>query len=150
MIWWGVGFDFSRLSIKSTSSFSQEDKAVILKFNNTESRELYRVGPIIGGVLPNLSTFRVASLVPLNSVTCSNGEYFFNNSLSNRMLTVCQSGKNRSYFELTNISPIKCQYLCQVSSLGTSKENFIRFWSNASQWPFGRVPEENESVLIRS
>jgi len=48
-IWWGSGIDFTNMAISSTSLFAATDQGVLFKFNYTTNRELYSVGPIIGG-----------------------------------------------------------------------------------------------------
>jgi hypothetical protein len=66
------------------------------------------------------------------------------------MLAICQSGKNKTLYEYTEINAVFCKYVCPIpplpalpSSAGTIvKENFIRFWSNASQWPNSTVPRK--------
>ena len=49
-IWWGTGIDFSHLSISASPLYSSDDKGIIFKFNYTQNRELFRVGPMRGGV----------------------------------------------------------------------------------------------------
>lgn len=45
--------------------------------------------------------------------TCRNGDYYHdNNSTSNKMLTVCISGKNRTQYEYTEINGIVCLNTC--------------------------------------
>lgn len=48
-IWWGTGIDFTYLDTFTSPSFLDTEKGIIFKFNYSDNRELYRVGPIIGG-----------------------------------------------------------------------------------------------------
>jgi hypothetical protein len=98
-IWWGSGLDFSHLAISTSTFYSPSDAGVVFKFNYTLNRELYFVGPMRGGnklqsidYIPEDSNFS-----SLNPATCRNGEFYHNNDDSSlRMLTICQSGKNRT------------------------------------------------------
>ena len=49
-IWWGTGIDFSHLSIFTTPLYTPEDKGIIFKFNYSQNREKFNVGPMRGGV----------------------------------------------------------------------------------------------------
>ena len=64
------------------------------------------------------------------------------------MLTVCQSGKDRTRFEYTEVNGIKCRYLCPLPAGTFIKENFTREWSNATQWPNGVVPQPGDNVTV--
>lgn len=98
-IWWGIGIDFMNMSISTTPIFGPNDLGIIFKFNYTTSRELFSVGPIIGGVPFNNLNQIAESSGYWNPSTCSNGDYYHNNAASSlRMLSVCQSGKNRALF----------------------------------------------------
>lgn len=103
-IWWGSGVDFSHLSISTSTLFNENDAGVVFKFNYTLNRELYFVGPMRGG--NKLQSIDYVSENPdfasLKPATCRNGEFYHNNDDSSlRMLTICQSGKNRTQFEYT-------------------------------------------------
>ena len=69
---------------------------------------------------------------------CPNGQYYHNNDASNmRMLEICISGRNRSLFEYMQINAVVCEFLCPAPPGTFQKEDFIRKWSNATQWPNG-------------
>jgi hypothetical protein len=48
-IWWGTGIDFTHLSIYTSPNFPSTDPGIIFKFNYTQNRELFNVGPMRGG-----------------------------------------------------------------------------------------------------
>ncbi len=143
-IWWGSGMDFSHLSMSTSTVYSPTDAGVIFKFNYTLNRELYYVGPMRGG--NKLQSIDYISentdLSTFNPATCVNGEFYHNNDDSSlRMLAICQSGRNRTTFEYTEVNAVICLYHCPAPAGTFVKENFTRLWSNASQWPNQTVPQ---------
>jgi len=48
-VWWGLGADFKHLSIGSTRFYTSDLPGVIFKFNYTENREVFDIGPFRGG-----------------------------------------------------------------------------------------------------
>ena len=79
-----------------TSDFYEQNEAgIIFKFNYTDNRELYEVGPQRGGVLPKNLDLLQPSITNLTASTCGNGDYYHDNSKNNRQLHLCASGKNR-------------------------------------------------------
>lgn len=85
----------------------------------------------------------------LQPATCRNGEYYHNNDDSSlRMLTICQSGRNRTQFEYTEVNAIVCRFHCPAPAGLFVKEGFTRLWSNASQWPNQTVPKAMDNVTI--
>lgn len=85
----------------------------------------------------------------LDAATCNNGEYFHNNEVgSNRMLQICQSSKNRTKFEYTEVNGVICRYLCPAPAGTFIKEDFIRKWSNATQWPGGFLPQAGDNLTV--
>lgn len=79
---------------------------------------------------------------------CRNGDYFHNNTDGpDRMLAVCISGKNRTQFEYTEINGIVCELTCPAPAGTFIKENFIRRWSNKTQWG-GKVPQPGDNVTV--
>lgn len=150
-IWWGTGLDFSHLSISTSPLYSQNDDGVIFKFNYTLNRELYYIGPMRGGQpLKSINYLAEdANWTSLAPSTCRNGEYFHNNENSTlRMLLVCQSGKNKTQYEYTEVNSVICLYHCPAPAGVFVKENFTRRWSNASQWPNQTVPGYMQNVTV--
>ena len=62
------------------------------------------------------------------------------------MMTICQSGKNRTKWEITDVNGIICRYLCPAPAGLFIKEDFVRKWSNATQWPNEVVPQAGDTV----
>ena len=91
-------------------------------------------GRILPGALMNAS-----DAPDINS--CHSGEYLHSNDPTNRTLAVCASSRSKTS-NVININAIYCRYLCPppVPPTGYVKEEFVRLWSNASQWPDGRLP----------
>jgi hypothetical protein len=97
-IWWGNGIDFSHLAVVTSPTFVPADKGIIFKFNYSENRESYRIGPMVGKVPLVEANFKNESKVLLDADTCKNGDYYHENAdnTSLRMFTLCQSGKDRA------------------------------------------------------
>jgi len=89
----------------------------------------------------------VADPVP---ASCQNGEYFADNAndTSVRRMTLCQSGKGKEKYEFTDVNGIICRYLCPAPVGTFIKEDFVRKWSNATQWPNGVVPQAGDNVTL--
>jgi hypothetical protein len=63
-------------------------------------------------------------------------------------MELCASARNRTYFETTDVTAVYCKYLCPAPPGEFVKENFVRYWSNVTQWPFGRLPLAGENVTV--
>ena len=115
-IWWSTGIDFIHLSAFTSPSFTSTDMGIIFKFNYSENRELYHVGPMVGGVPLVEANYKNESTSLLDVNTCENGDYYHDNNdnTSLRMLNLCQSGKNRSMFEYTEVNGVVCQFVCPL------------------------------------
>ena len=51
-------------------------------------------------------------------------------------------------FQSINLEAIYCRYLCPAPAGEFVKEDFLRLWSNATQWPEGRMPVAGENVSV--
>jgi hypothetical protein len=149
-IWWGTGIDFTHLAIFTSPTFTSVDSGVIFKFNYTENRELFEVGPMRGGAKALTTTdFFTESTGYLDVSSCSNGQYFRDNSeTASRMMEICISGNNKTLYQYTEVNGIKCRYLCPAPAGTFIKEGFVRLWSNATQWPNGVVPQAGDNVTL--
>jgi hypothetical protein len=84
----------------------------------------------------------------LDANTCGNGDYYHNNADDKRVLHLCASGKNRSYFEYMDVNAIYCRYLCPAPPGSCTKEKTLRLWSNATQWANGVMPKDGDNITI--
>lgn len=67
-----------------------------------------------GGVFPAANNLVYENIdLPIPS-TCFNGEYRHVNDEGARMLSICQSGKNKTAYEYTEVDAIFCKYVCPV------------------------------------
>lgn len=73
---------------------------------------MFYVGPMRGGVGLTFDNYMPQSIDFLDPETCSNGDYYHTNDNSSKMISVCQSGKNRTKFEYTEVNAVFCKYLC--------------------------------------
>jgi len=64
------------------------------------------------------------------------------------MMEICVSGQNKAKFEYTEINGVICEFLCPAPAGTFIKENFIRLWSNVTQWPNGTLPKAGDNVTL--
>ena len=89
------------MSIVTTDKYSPNEPGVVFKFPYHKSREFYAVGPMRGGVKLTSTNYIMPTATYLDPNSCMNGQYYHNNdvnSTSSRMISVCQSGKDRARF----------------------------------------------------
>lgn len=134
-IWWGTGLNFNHMAMVTSNFYTSTDKAILFKFNYTQNRELFEIGPLRQGRAFNNSLIKTAISQPLDAASCGNGDYYHNNADDKRVLELCASGKNRSLFEYMDINSIYCRYLCPAPPGSCTKEKTLRYWNNATQWP---------------
>lgn len=111
-VWWGTGIDFKHVSMVASHLFTVTDKAVLFKFNYTDNRELYEIRPVRQDKPLNDTLMKLSSSDLLVASTCGNGDYYHDNSDGVRVLQMCASGKNRSFYEYIDVNAIYCRYLC--------------------------------------
>ena len=64
------------------------------------------------------------------------------------MMEICINGKNKHMFEYTEINGVICELFCPAPAGTFVKENFLRKWSNATQWPNGKIPQAGDNVTV--
>jgi hypothetical protein len=143
-VWWNEGIDFDSLAVVPSVYFTPTDKAVILRFNYTLNRELYENAFIIGGLLKLPYVTQQSSI--LNTSICNAGDYY--QDPTNHYLYVCVSGRNKPVSTYINLNGIFCLYLCPQAPGTFTKENFVRVWSNATQWPNGVMPNPGDNITV--
>lgn len=143
-VWWRSGIDWTSINIDPSYYFDQATDGFIIRFNYTTARELFDIGHMIGGVMKIPLVSQSAAV--LNYSTCNYGEYY--HDATNRFLFVCVSGKGKSTYDLLNLNGITCRYLCPKEGGGFTKENFVRLWSNVTQWPGGVLPKAGDNITV--
>ena len=64
-------------------------------------------------------------------------------------MAVCASGKGKDTpSQQIDLTAIYCRYLCPAPPGEFIKEDFLRFWSDTSNWPENRLPAAGENVTI--
>jgi len=105
-VWWDSATDFKNLTISMPAYYNKEaDRAIILRFNYTEHKEVLEVTKVASGLLQAPLT---ASTVQLNSSTCEFGDYF--HDVTNKFIFVCVRDKSRT--DAFKIGTLNCQYFC--------------------------------------
>jgi hypothetical protein len=140
-----MGIDFTHLSL-APSQYWQEKEAIIVKFNYTDQREIYKIGKYFSQTLQTPLITGATNLASLSMTTCKNGDYYHDKI--DRHLFVCVTGRNKTIREWIDITGIRCQDFCPKSSPFGPRESFTRYWSNASQWPNQTLPKAGDSVTI--
>lgn len=118
---------------------------------------------------PPTPTLRPTTSTYLNRNTCENGDYYHNNADNVRVLHLCASGKKTTKYEHIQVKAIYCRNSCPAplppgppgppgpippTPIDTcsvnfcTKENTLRLWSNATQWPNQTMPAAGDKVTI--
>jgi len=143
-VWWDADVDFRNLTI-TRSQFYRDDNhdAIILRFNYTEKKEIIEVGDYVGGWLT--PPFKTASGSMLSVTTCDFGRYY--HDAVNKYIYVCVSDKATSVDSI-QVNPLNCVNFCNDTTNNIVKEDFVRNWNNASQWPGTANPVAGANVTI--
>jgi hypothetical protein len=140
---WAEGINFEHMAAVASDYLSPQEPATILRFNYTGNRELWEINELIRGLKQPF----VAASTALDASTCTLGQY--THDVDSKVLQVCVSGRGKAATSYLDINGVICRYLCPTNALiGGPKENFIRMWSNASQWPNGALPALGDSVVV--
>ena len=132
------------MALAPSMYFSQSEPGVVIRFNHTETRELFEIAQMVGGKLK--TPFISPQSAQLDPTTCGAGDYY--HDTTNKYLYMCVSGKNKPTFTYLDVNGIKCRYLCPQPEGEFVKEPFIRLWSNATQWPNGAMPAAGDNVTV--
>lgn len=144
-IWWLNLVDFEHIAIELSQMYQDADAAVLFRFKYLEQRQIFEIGDLVQKNI--VGEFRTISANLLDASTCTLGQY--NNDADNRFLNLCVSSKNKvTDFQYLDVNGIKCRYLCPSPTGEFIKENFVRVWSNATQWPNGVMPAAGDNVSI--
>lgn len=52
-------------------------------------------------------------------------------------------------FEYTEVNGIVCEFVCPLPPGTFVLEDFLRYWSNATQWPGGVIPQAGDNVTVK-
>jgi len=100
-LWWLTGLDFTYLKMHSSRYLKESDLAVRFKFNYTLHRELYDIGANRPNYPLTANNLFFPEYAVLDPSICANGDYYHDDTVGQRTLEICASGKNRTYFETT-------------------------------------------------
>lgn len=147
-VWWNAGIDFRSLTIVPPSPAYADvaAPAIILRFNATEFREVYEVRRVILGVVQTPKIYHRTA--PLNVNNCSMGDFYHDPLL--QYVYLCVAGRGNVANNEFLVTNLPCHRTCANFRNDTTKEPFVRAWSNATQWPGGVVPSANSSAYVPS
>lgn len=150
-----------------TKYMNLSDAGIILRFAYTENREVYDIATNVNGTL---GAFKTAQTSMLNASVCQAAENYQNHS--EHYVDVCVSGKDKPAHTTIEIEGIICRNFCPkpippndgggwsdggggggdntnpTNNQTFQKEDFIRVWSNVTQWPQGVMPSPGDNVTI--
>lgn len=101
------------------------------------------VGKAIADVLQQPLTN--PSSTTLDSLACNFGDYYHDST--NKYIFVCVSDRARNYDEI-KVNTLNCLHFCDDPINGVDKEDFVRSWNNATQWPGLVNPAAGANVTI--
>ena len=142
-VYWSTGIDFNSITMNPSFYFKSTDDAFLIRFNYTTHRELFDIGHILAGKLQTPLLTAQGNMLTYSS--CSFGDYYLD--VANQFLFVCVSGKGKAIYDLLSLNGVTCRYLCPKPG-GFVKENFIRMWSNTSQWPNNVLPKAGDNITV--
>lgn len=140
---WKWGVDFTHLAIAPSRLWSIND-SVVLRFNYSDYRELYQIGKWYQQQLNLPYISKATALITPDS--CQNGDYYHDSNTS--YVFVCVSGRNKTIREWIDVNGLRCLNTCPQDLVGTNRENFTRYWSDATNWPNNTLPKEGQNVTI--
>ena len=147
-LWFQTGLDFDHMAIDVTNKFEDTDDAIIFRINYLKTRELFEIFQMVNKVQSG-QLISATSGAMLDPAACNFGDYTHDNEADVRHMTICATSRNKVRERVyLDINAIKCRYLCPAPTGEFEKEAFTRLWSNATQWPEGRVPVDGENVTI--
>ena len=109
-IWWLTGLDFDHMAMEVSQLFTDNDPAIIFKFNYTLNRELYEIGHLVNRQISGALTTPTYN-ASLDTASCELGDYTHDND--ERYLTLCATNRGKVQdFEYLDVNAIFCRYLC--------------------------------------
>lgn len=142
-VYWNTSIDWTSLNINPSFYFKNTDDGFIVRFNYTAPRELFDIGHILTGQLQ--TPLLTAQTAMLAAATCKFGDYFLD--IAHKFLFICVSGRDKALYDSLNMKAIPCRTNCPKPG-GFTKENFVRLWSNATQWPNHELPKAGDTVTV--
>ena len=140
-IWWLTGIDFTHLAVDISQLYEDADEGIIFKFNYTDTRELFEIGHLVNKVVEGDYIEPKNDSIDLDISTCDYGDYFHNDTERIMLLCASSRGKLREY-QYMDVNAIGCRTNCSDSTEDFEREDFIRLWSNATQWPNEVIPTD--------
>lgn len=142
---WSTGLDFAELRVENSRLFEASDAGFFLRVNNTLQREVY------DGLFSGLdqgtykSSNAVAMLSQAPTASSFFGDFYYTNTTNTSLIRI--DGNRLGTFIYTAVI---CRLYCPVDPGAAPISNEIRFWSDPSSWPTGKVPVANELVVVDS
>ena len=157
----GTGIDWTKIEIHNNFYWTTTNQGVNLRFNNTDTRELYKFKRKQTVTKEELSTLLPEQILLDADVEILNadptsadtfGDFYYEGE--KKLLNVRVDGKKRGFTELTAVF---CEKTCPESSNKNVIEKRERLWDVAGDWkkdgdntPAGVVPIEGADVIIEN
>jgi len=146
--WQDGNLDWDHMNFYPTEVWKPEDKGVLFRFNYTDYRENYLINIINwDGTVLNVTRYNdTPNGFALDPVA---DDYIFGDYVLRNVSQLLYLGINGKENGTLDSNALVCQLYCPTINVSNvTVENFIRQWSNASQWPNGVLPKDGDVVNI--
>ena len=148
-IHWNYGnLDFTHMSLYRGAYWNSTDFGIILKFNCSDYKDDYDIEVLASNNSQIANVSHDLSLSLTNSSSLF-GDYSFNNATLDFLLLITPQCQISDFLDISTV--IYPQITNDSNSSNTTEEEIsiqIRYWSNDTLWPLGRMPIDSEDVYI--
>lgn len=139
---WQNGVDYSVIDISNNLTWLTTDKAVTLRFNNTNPRELYDI--IYTGIedATSISNKIITASTVIPGVDKGFGDHFYKDNLLHVKIDRKLRRGN------AKVQAVICRKTCPGDPGEAPPEDTFRYWSKPENWQSGKVPVDGEDVII--
>ena len=141
---WQEGVDFTVIDILNDYTWQPNDGSVMLRFNNTNTRELYDV--FFTGI--DDTNYIQNELISASENKPGVDEGFGNHYYDDNIFYLKVDRKERR--GNVKVRAVICRMTCPEDDDDESSEDEFRYWSNPLDWPNGALPKDGDDVTIES
>jgi hypothetical protein len=144
--WGDSGIDYEQMTIDMSDRWEETDRNLYLVHNYTDVRAIMDVN--VGTELLDNNTLPSMGIDDANFKT---GQNIHLNDTAVRQLHFVINGKNLTDFPENKhifLEGHRCNGSCMADITDVALESEKRYWSDPTNWPEGRLPEEGEEVHV--
>ncbi|TNV88211.1 hypothetical protein FGO68_gene8985 [Halteria grandinella] len=139
---WQWGLDFTQMSVNLSEWWQPGDRGITYVHNFTDVRA--KVEFVSGGESVGNGT-----LLSQDGSVLQTGANVVYNDTANRQIQFLINGKNTSR-KMLSLQTYRCVGPCDGGATTVVVESNIKYWSNATSWPSGKVPAQGEDIVIEA